>query len=1615
MKIRSFPSRRSCCRSLFAFIFILLVGGFAAPSAAQSCSDDLTCGILDCRSPASGVPSTLWGDLQPVDTGQLPADRDNTDWTEFISGSHTYTQPHWLAFDIEQGADGHPWMYAAITYGLELWDLANPTAPVRVARFGRDSFINWPTDPHEFSPVRWVDAPTGDPTVVAVGLAGGAGLAVFASTPPSAPKAKYADGNKTILQVYADRIGATEYSFSATNGEGIAIHNLTVAKNLTSSCSEDTAVSSRCGVYVGSLGNRTSYSYVSGVSNSTSTSEWIAASGGGRTGVEIWNASNPKTPFHVLDLVSSSYAHGLALWRQGTRYYLGVRISVDGTTTQAQIYDVSCISSNSCSSAPKPIWTKNLPNDGGELYTVTHSESGGRQFLYYGHGNRCNEGLQSEWLFDVTAPSGAFDITPPAGLVNGKKTGYWGWYYRRNPTGFNLVAPQMGLFHGVYFYRAGYSIFDIHTLSGPQPPVADFTYQPATAYQGDPVSFTDLSSGDPTSWSWTFQGATPSSSSSQNPSGVVFNTAGTKQVSLTATNNQGSDTASQSIQVLDPSPLIGSVSASPADALVCQTVTLSANSVTGRPPLSYAWTVKDVDGSPAPGFTSVNAPSVTWAIPTDTTPGTFTAQVTVTGDGSASKSTTINVSPLPALAFTADATPTLLSVSSGSAQLTIDDEDQGAAQWTWDFGANGNGQCGAGFTTLTDGRCRSVDPAIGPKGAYTYKNVGTYQVTVEIQNCVEGPITSSPAAVAITQIEPLHAEFKATAGASCSDVVFLGRVCTGNVNQAITFDHSATTGSPETYAYDWDHPTYDVGSCSFGAPYNSPVTTHTYTTSGTHHPCLKVTRNGGSEQDVFVHGEITIGTPTPATISVTGPSTGNTGAALTFYGAGGGSCNASPSGWNWTASGGGTLSGNIHSSQVTVTWTSAGTKTVSASNTGCVGVSNGTHSVSITEPGGGTPPGGGGSGTLSAKFNFSPSAPETGQTVNFDGSASGGSPTSYTWDFGDGKTGNGAKVSHSYGAAGTYQVTLEVGKPDSSCAFGYCIDDVTKGVSVSGPAGLSASFTADVTCGGFGCLADTGQEVQLTDTSQGDITSRSWDFGDGTTGTGKVITHVWSSPGSFAVKLKVKTADDSATATQTFIISGDPVAGSHVVVLPWIAQADPGKALQQESDLYVHNPGPGSLTVEMTFRRQGLPEPDPPHVTETLKEHQTLYLADVMTDLFDRPNLKGFLVIEPTDGDAQPIVTSFNRTHDDGRVYGQVIPGVELSDGTSARASGTDIQHLVGLNDTENRLGYFGITNPTDSRLSYDLEFFDSIGRPIGGTAEPVLLPPFGFKQYQVEEIRKQFGVEAVEDYRLIVQPTDGSGAPIPFGANLRLGSKDPSFVRAGRTDSSEMFIVGALDSAGLNNSVFQSDLVLANTTDREVNSEVTFTGVGPFTEPSAPIEVSLPPRDTTRLTDVISNWDTESTLGVLRIQSDSPTGVYPVVQGESYEVSDPYRVYGQFMPGLTIDDAASPGTPRSLVGLRQDADFITGTRSTVWLYNPEDTTVTYTLHYFDLNGKELGTEDASLGGGKLRQINPGFHPLPAGGAPDGFVLRVEVSKGKVLVTGQVVNQFNDPAYIVGR
>jgi len=82
--------------------------------------------------------------------------------------------------------------------------------------------------------------------------------------------------------------------------------------------------------------------------------------------------------------------------------------------------------------------------------------------------------------------------------------------------------------------------------------VADTTY----GCPGLPVQFSDLSTGNPITWSWDFPGGTPSTSNIQNPA-VTYSTGGIFNVTLTVTNVNGTKSATTTnyISIMGPTAM----------------------------------------------------------------------------------------------------------------------------------------------------------------------------------------------------------------------------------------------------------------------------------------------------------------------------------------------------------------------------------------------------------------------------------------------------------------------------------------------------------------------------------------------------------------------------------------------------------------------------------------------------------------------------------------------------------------------------------------------------------------------------------------------------------------------------------------------------------------------------------------------------------------------------------------------------------------------------------------------------------------------------------------------------------------------------------------------------
>ena len=193
-----------------------------------------------------------------------------------------------------------------------------------------------------------------------------------------------------------------------------------------------------------------------------------------------------------------------------------------------------------------------------------------------------------------------------------------------------------------------------------------------------------------------------------------------------------------------------------------------------------------------------------------------------------------------------------------------------------------------------------------------------------------------------------------------------------------------------------------------------------------------------------------------------------------------------------------------------------------------------------------------------AEFTVSPTQGSFGEAMVFDASASSdadGAIASYRWSFGDGAQTTGNPVQHTYEAPGTYTVSLTVTDEDGSSTIVSRNVNVTyEGVRTDdGNQVPVARFTASSVTGAIG--EEIVFDASASFDTDGSVVAYAWDLDGGATRTGRVITHQYSTAGSYQVTLAVVDdggATDTASLTVTIGASDSfPSDGAHVRTYSW--------------------------------------------------------------------------------------------------------------------------------------------------------------------------------------------------------------------------------------------------------------------------------------------------------------------------------------------------------------------------------------------------------------------------------------------------------------------------------
>lgn len=342
--------------------------------AATTVCDRAGCGTIRqgqtvvCFTPATPAPSSLWsqGQLQPADTGALPRERDTTDFNEVTTN---YGARNWFyGVDIQNG-----YILMGLSHGIGIWDArTDPANPALVAAKRYPSDAGFPYLPSgEQSKIVFGGISAPDDSVAAIVGYSGAGILVFDLSDKTKPRPVYQNIDKTSESVYTAKINGTRYAFmAAPTPGGLYVYNLDKALTF-SGCLEDNVTAGNCpGVLVSKVQTTaTAASFVHGVGN------YVIVSFGGTGGFQIFDMSDPLHPVSKLIGLRSQPVQGVAMWNQGSSYYIGARQGATLTNRQptTAIYDVSCITgANGCSGLGSPLANVNTDTQsGGEYLTFS--------------------------------------------------------------------------------------------------------------------------------------------------------------------------------------------------------------------------------------------------------------------------------------------------------------------------------------------------------------------------------------------------------------------------------------------------------------------------------------------------------------------------------------------------------------------------------------------------------------------------------------------------------------------------------------------------------------------------------------------------------------------------------------------------------------------------------------------------------------------------------------------------------------------------------------------------------------------------------------------------------------------------------------------------------------------------------------------------------------------------------------------------------------------------------------------------------------------------------------------------------------------------------------------
>lgn len=625
-----------------------------------------------------------------------------------------------------------------------------------------------------------------------------------------------------------------------------------------------------------------------------------------------------------------------------------------------------------------------------------------------------------------------------------------------------------------------------------------------------------------------------------------------------------------------------------------------------------------------------------------------------------------------------------------------------------------------------------------------------------------------------------------------------------------------------------------------------------------------------------------------------------------------------------------------------------------------------------------------------ADFTWSPSPGVAGQALQFS-DLSVGSPTSWTWTFGDGSSSEQRHPMKTFAAPGTYAVALTVSN-------GLQTSRLDRSVSIVSGSGGAQEVAAEFDISTSSPFA--GQSVTFTDRSSGAPDAWSWDFGDGSKSTSQSPAHTWSSPGTFVVTLLASRGGISSTRTRSIIVR--EAADTVRMLLPVSAETAGAGGTSWRTELTLYNAGFAAANLTLTY----LPDSGVAGATaqHTIAARSSLTWARALSELFGVVNGRGGILIDAVSDAETPRLNASSRTFTDGEVgtFGQFVPAVEFDTTPPATL------WLTGLEASANFRTNIGWANAEEAPLRVTLKLWDSSGANLG--SRDVDIPSRSFNQQALSALFPFLSSQSRAGLTLSIAT---GGKPLAvYGSVVDQRSQDPTFLIASAApDGGRMIIPAVGRTAGAGGTYWRSDLSLFNPTANSIALHVRYLAAGSDNRTSAAQSLAVSPSRGIVVTDVNEWLGVGNGTGALEITWPSGVGG-PIVTSRTYTTDEQGGTFGQSIGPVSQNEFRGEAV---IPGLRSDASF----RANIGFVNGGVSHLGLTVQAIAADGRPLAETFVTLP--PLSQIQVPFAGLfQALENPEnaGTVTVVAHSTGDpdLFLYGSVVDRASgDPIFIAGR